>query len=215
VVGSSSSAHTAILHTTDHGTTWTSVSLGGVTVPQWLVGQSVPGAGLIMAVPSVTVGVGLTYFTSPDGTTWTSQLGLTGLPLLSTETPTTLCYGTDATGIGCWILTTVESVSSLTKTYRSYDGVSWGAFANSLPTGVILARMAAVGQQLVGVVFENSLSRVVYSLDGGSTWYTTNVEALWTTSLNLAASNNQFFLQTDVAFNVSRRYGNPAGLGAR
>lgn len=216
IVGASGTPHTGILYSTDHGVTWTNTGMGfGTPVQEWLVAQSVPGAGTIMAIPKLAVSGGTGYLTSTDGITWTPRLGLTALPLLATETPTTLVYGVDSAGVACWILTTFESVSTLTKTYRSYDGISWAAFSNTLPALIAFAEMAAVGQQLCGVLFETALTRVLYSLDGGSTWQTTNVEAEWATAVSLAGSNNQFFLATDVIVNLSRCYGPPGGIGAK
>lgn len=173
-----------------------------------------------MAIPVLAVSGGTGYLTSPDGVTWTSQLGLTSLPLLATETPTSLVYGTDFTGVPCWILTTFENVSTLTNTYRSYDGITWASFANSLPASTILFRMAAVGQKLVASVLDSAgvgFDRIVYSLDGGSTWLTTNLEALVGTAahLSIAASNNQFLVATDAIVCASMCYGSPGGLGSK
>lgn len=217
-VGASSSAHTGILHSIDHGATWQAGPAPGVAVAQWLLAQSVPGAGTIMAIPQIAAGGGGTlYYTSTDGLTWTTQAGLQSLPLATTETPFGLTYGADGVGTPCWILATHDSAGGgATKTYRSYNGASWASFANNIPAGMALFQLSASGQQLIGSYFEAAPARILCSLDGGATWATTNLELIGTVAgAGTCAGPNQFLAFSNVLMAASPCYGSPGGIGAQ
>lgn len=169
-LGTTLAANSNTLYSTDHGATWTAGFLPAIAVPGWLL-QSNP-ANQVVAIPKLTSNP--TYATSPDGTTWTTQAGLSVLG--STEVPRSLCWGDDGTGVGCWVLSTF---SASTRLYRSYDGFTWTSITNDLPSGVALDSMVNVlgARVLVALVNETPLARVIYSLNGGAHWSSCRVEA--------------------------------------
>jgi hypothetical protein len=218
-VGSTNLAHCNLYTTIDHGATWTTVGGPSSTAfPAWLVAQSVPGGypgtPLTLAIPVTDVP---SYYSSTDCLTWTLQNGL-GSAMVggSTETPTALCYGGDGAGQACWIVASFDTSGNHVRMYRSYDGVAWSAFSAGLTAiSVPITRFAALGAALVGMMQESSPAHVLYSLDGGATWNTTNVEAIYLAAANLGASNNQFLLVTDEGIAVSNCYGSPLGIGGQ
>lgn len=213
IVGAASAGHVGIFHSTDHMVTQTSAGLSfSAPVATWLTAQSVPGGGTFMAIPAVAGGPGPSYFTSTDGITWTPHAGLSAL--LATETPSSLCYGTDGIGTACWILTTFDTAANQTNTYRSYDGVTWAAFTNNIPVGKALLALSAVGRQLIATLFESPRARILYSLDGGATWASTNLSIVGTSGAATAASNNQFLAVSNLMVAASTCYGSPGGIGA-
>jgi hypothetical protein len=213
-VGASSAGHSQIVYSTDHAVTWTVAVTASVAVSGWLLAQTAPGGGTFMAVPAAAGGSGPTYWTSTNGSTWTSQAGLVGL-LTSTEQPSGLAYGNDSAGTPCWILTTFDSSTTQAKTYRSYNGTSWANFATTIPAGVALVHLSASGQQLIATVFEGPVARIGCSLDGGATWATTDLSLLVTSgSAAAAAGPNAFLALSNVMIAVSDSSGSPGGFGA-
>lgn len=183
-LGTTLAANSNVLYSSDSATTWTAGFLPGIAAPGWLL-QSNP-ANQVVAIPKLTSRP--TYATSPDGTTWTTQAGLSVLG--STEIPTSLCWGNDGTGVGCWVLSTF---SVNTHMYLSYDGFNWASFAHDLPSGIPVDQMVNVSAAgvLVALLTETPLARVVYSVNGGSHWGSCRVEAPIVATVSTVPTNHK------------------------
>jgi hypothetical protein len=219
-VGGSSSAISHLNSTSNQGgtiTTWVATSS---YVTGWLLAQSVPGGGTVMAIPAMPNGSGkglasLDVYTTTNGTSWT-YTNVTTSGMGPTEVPTALAWGADATGAGCWILQTF--VSGTYNTYRSYDGVTWAAiFTSNISTLVsgAIQGMAAIGSAFVAIVNETPNARIIYSVDGAITWQvsaSTLVNSGVSTCM-LAGGSNGFMAMSHAWLVPSFTYGVSGSLG--
>lgn len=174
-IGSSTTtAHTQVYYTTNQGGTWTAQTALTISthINTWI--GAVSNAGVVVVMPSTA---GMTaYIRSVDGVTWTSPTINT--VLAGTETPQSIVWTVDNIGTGCFLMTTYNTATTLTATYRSYDGITWAVLVNNLPLTVSLYNLSWISDPniLLGTVADTPLFRTLFSLDGGATWEQTNLE---------------------------------------
>lgn len=153
----------------DGASTWTLRQAAGTTATDWLLKSNqvtYQGETMALAIPQ-NVGQN-TYWSTTNGTTWTAQ-SLGGL-LPSPYKPTALAWASDSLGSGWWL--TGDDGSNHKKILKSYDGINW-TLVNSLTAGQTEG-MTGMGPLLVmtiGSGAAGSSSLLVYSTDGGITWY--------------------------------------------
>lgn len=155
---------------------WTSTTVTGVTAAEWL----------LKASPTVAVAIprnsgATTYYTSANGTTWTTRTFDSSI-VAGPDTPMTLTYNA---ALALFVLAVfVGTGGNPTRIATSQDGVTWTAIhtigTSFTGPGLYLADLTSVNAILVGVTNDNAtvapqaaagVSRVVYSPDGGNSWY--------------------------------------------
>ena len=214
-VSSTSAGHSQLYYSSDSGATWTAQAAitFSSAVGFWILASS-PG-GQVVGIPCTARP---NYVASANGTTWTAQAALTTL-LGVTEAPTTLCWGDDGTGTGCWVLSTFDGTN--TAFYRSYDGINWTAFASTWPHTLVADQMVNISDaRILVALVDEAPARVVYSLDGGATWSGCRLEApivsvvsSLPTGHKLAAGPNQAAIACGALWIPSLAIGDPGGIG--
>lgn len=174
-IGSSTTTgHTQVYSSSNQGGTWTAQSALTISshITTW-IGATNP-SGVVVVMPS-TAGMSA-YLRTVDGVTWTSPTINT--TLAANETPQSIVWTVDNIGTGCFLMTTYNTATTLTATYRSYDGITWAVLVNNLPIPISLYNLSWVSDPniLLGAISESPLFRVLFSLDGGVTWEQTNLE---------------------------------------
>lgn len=212
-------AQSNVYFSTNSASSWTAQTALTISsaIAYWLIATN--PSNQIVAIPGQ---IQPTYITSTNGTTWTSQSGLTGL--LSTEVVTALVWTDDGTGLGCWLLSTVDDGASAgtIRLHRSYDGVTWSSVTHDLPivgSGIFYLSNMSDARILVGV-FDESPARIVYSLNGGGHWATCRTEAPlpatvsgYPTNSKLISGPNQTALAAGALLFLSTAIGDPGGVG--
>jgi len=155
-------AHSSIQYSTDHGATWTAVSVAKA-ISKWRIaaGGSTP---TLRACGSCVSAAPVNYH-STDGSTW-ADAGITSSS--STESVDGLAWGADKDG-AAWYAST--HVGGNTYTRRSSDGTTWTV--KSTLTSVEFNDLVSIGRRLVGSTLAGSdgISSILLSVDGGATWY--------------------------------------------
>ncbi len=153
--------------------------VSGVTAPEWLLKAS---STIAVAIP-MTIGVGAnpTYYTSTNGTTWTSQTFTSGIVNFTNKTPVGLTYNS---ALGLFVV--AFSYTAGLSFYTSPDGITWSATATltgaafgALGTsGLAPTDLASVNGLIVGIANDATVApasannaRLIYSPDGSVTWY--------------------------------------------
>lgn len=219
-VSATVAAQSQLYFSSNSGSTWTAQSAITISsaLSYWLL--AVNPSNQIVAIPGLSQP---TYITSTNGTSWTAQAGLNGIS--AAETVTTLVWGDDGTGLGCWVLTTVGTGASsgVVKVYISYDGANWSTVTNDLPnipSGFFYMGYISDARILVGMLDEGPPARVVYSLNGGAHWSSCRLEiptvttvSAYPTSFRLLGSPNQAAIVSGALLFLSTAIGDPGGVG--
>lgn len=213
--GATSSTDSNIYFTSNSGGSWAHQTAALLTSPipsGWILRQSQPGGGQILAIPKVSVG--FSYLSSVDGTTWVSQPGLSGLTSPG-EVPTDMCYTADQAGVGCWLL--VTDLSGVSLTYRSYDGVTWLPLANNLGlAGIVIFSVASYGNGKYTVAAEATtpINRMLFSLDGGGHWSRYDSSMISSVGVLLAGGYSQSLAMSTTYVMPSLSFGDTGGVGS-
>lgn len=136
--------------------------------------------------------------TSIDGVNFTVQpTGFSGQIPSSVATMTGLAWGSDSVG-GAWFLQHVRSDTNKTRWLRSSDGVVWtttAASPSSVNWGFQTNCFVAIGSLLVAMATDtNTLTRILYSGDGATSWQVAPVNFAFSATHCLAASPTQFVM---------------------
>jgi hypothetical protein len=210
-LGSSTTiAHSNIFYSADGGATWTAqgATTPAVLVPSWVMAQTSPGVGPILAFVQLPGAPG--FLSTADGSTWVEN----PITLPATGVPTALVYGSDGSGIACWILTVVDNVSFTTTFYRSYDGVTFTSFPSSLPPLLPLLSMAAIGSLCVATIAtDTGQARILYSEDGCQTWQVSDGIIPSSSNAIVVGGPNAFLGLSTTNLTPSFSYGSPGGIG--
>ena len=166
-VGSASAGDVEFVYTNNSGVSY-STSAVGQAVSYWILRQN--GTVWIAAPRDQTFATPFVY-TSTDGHTFVQQTAGFGGNLVATDSIVGLDWGSDAIG-PCWIMAVHRSGSAV-KFLRSTDGINWTMQNTGVGAMNNLRSLAAVGRAWIGVVVPSSTipAFIVYSSDGGVTWY--------------------------------------------
>lgn len=165
-VGSTVSGEVTISYaSTGAPTVWTDVAVGAAAT-EWALKAN---TGIVLAVPiESSTTTTPNYYHSTDGHTWTSS-PLSNMGATSSAAVVGLCWSPTT---ALWYA--VVSPSGITlETFTSPDGLTWTAVTMVTTTNPGIVDIAALGSGLVGTIGDSSGggSRLVFSIDGGATWY--------------------------------------------
>ena len=125
-------------------------------------------SNLMLAVPTYANST-LTYWTSPDGVTFTARTLFIG----TIRNVFGIVWTQDAVG-PCWLLG-VTTVFGNIQFYRSSDGITWTPQGSTVGFGAAGTGLASPGDSRIFATTldasDGGPSAAAYSIDGGVTWY--------------------------------------------
>jgi hypothetical protein len=136
---------------------------GGSSVARVLSGET---SGRILFFPDVVSPASYMYTNDPSSTWVTASAAFLSH---TNEIATGLCW---SQADSCFVLTSYSSTTSRSYTYQSPEGLTW-TLVNTLATFPIIGGVAATlsGVLSAFTIEGGATSRLLYSLDGGVTWY--------------------------------------------